>query len=261
VLTIRDAENNPIREFNGPSTPGLHRVPWDMRYPGANLGGPRRRGSEPDDDEDFFGFAPAGHYVMPGKYSVTVSKRVNGVVTQLAGPQEFQVKYVGAASLSPDDWKQLGEFQKQLIKLQRELTAVQGLSRDITTKLDAMKSALDQTPNAPADAREKIRKLIAAQRETVRLLSGDNVLAARNENVPLSISQRVGIASGAAQTIVNKPTGTQREQFAIAQKELGEVAATLRKRNDTDLKEMEALLDKLGAPWTPGRLPGGKIDR
>jgi hypothetical protein len=24
---------------------------------------------------------------------------------------------------------------------------------------------------------------------------------------------------------------------------------------------MEAILDKLGAPWTPGRLPGGKIDR
>jgi hypothetical protein len=42
---------------------------------------------------------------------------------------------------------------------------------------------------------------------------------------------------------------------------LGEVAAILRKRNDTDLKEMEAILDKLGAPWTPGRLPGGTIDR
>src|SRR5262249_42263635 len=111
------------------------------------------------------------------------------------------------------------------------------------------------------DAREKIRKLIADQRDTNRALSGDRVLAARNENVPTSIAERVGIASGAAQTIVAKPTGTQREQFAIAQKELGEVAATLRKRNDTDVKEMEALLDKLGAPWTPGRLPGGKIDR
>ena len=95
---------------------------------------------------------------------------MDGKVTQLAGPQEFQVKYVGAASLSPDEWKQLGEFQKQLIKLQRELTAVQGLSRDITTKLDAMKAALDQTPNAPADAREKIRKLIAEQRDTNRAL-------------------------------------------------------------------------------------------
>jgi photosystem II stability/assembly factor-like uncharacterized protein len=261
ILTIRDAENNPVREFNGPSTPGLHRVPWDMRHPSANLGGPRRRGGEPDDDDDFFGFGPAGHYAMPGKYTVTVSKRVDGKVTQLAGPQEFQVKYVGAASLSPEEWKQLADFQTQLIKLQREQTAVQGLSRDITTKLDAMKSALDQTPNAPADAREKIRKLIAEQRDTNRLLTGDRVLAGRNENVPMSIAERVNVASGAAGTIVAKPTGTQRQQFEIAQKELGEVATTLRKRNDTDVKEMEAILDKLGAPWTPGRLPGGKIDR
>jgi hypothetical protein len=77
----------------------------------------------------------------------------------------------------------------------------------------------------------------------------------------MSIAERVNVASGAAGTIVAKPTGTQRQQFEIAQKELGEVAAILRKRNDTDLKEMEAILDKLGAPWTPGRLPGGKIDR
>ena len=47
VLTIRDAENNPIREFNGPSAPGLHRVPWDMRHPArqSRRAAPARRRS------------------------------------------------------------------------------------------------------------------------------------------------------------------------------------------------------------------------
>jgi hypothetical protein len=30
---------------------------------------------------------------------------------------------------------------------------------------------------------------------------------------------------------------------------------------EKDLKELERLLDKLGAPWTPGRLPRGKDEK
>jgi photosystem II stability/assembly factor-like uncharacterized protein len=252
VLTIRDADGTPVREFNGPTTAGVHRVSWDLRLPSINLARPRN----PDDD-DFFGFSPAGPYVAPGKYTVSVSKRVDGVVTKLADPVEFQVKYVGPAPLPAEELKQLIEFQKQLIKLQRDLTAAQGTAGDVTTRLAAMKNALDQTPAAPAESRERIRKLIAEQRETVRKLNGDSALRARNENTPMSIAERVSVAGGAARTIVAKATGTQREQYAIARKELDEVSATLRKRVETDLKEMEVLLEKLGAPWTPGRLPGG----
>ena len=53
------------------------------------------------------------------------------------------------------------------------------------------------------------------------------------------------------------PTGTQREQYAIARRELDAESAALRKRVETDVKELEGLLDRLGAVWTPGRLPGG----
>jgi hypothetical protein len=100
-----------------------------------------------------------------------------------------------------------------------------------------------------------VRKLIADHRETVRRLSGDAVLRERNENVPMSIAERVAVAAGAARALVAKPTGTQREQYAIARQQLGEVSAAERTLAETGVKELEALLTKLGAPWTPGRLP------
>jgi photosystem II stability/assembly factor-like uncharacterized protein len=254
LVTISTTDGTPIRVLNAPTSAGVHQVTWDMTLPAVNL--PRPRVTEPD--EDLFGLRPGGPFVATGKYKATLAKRVDGKVTLLAEPVEFQVKYVGPSPLPAEDQKQLAEFQKQIVKLQRDLTTATSAAGDITTRLDAIKTALDLTPNAPTESRETVRKLIAAHRETVRKLTGDAILNARNENVPMSISDRVGAASGAAQTIVAKPTGTQREQFAIARKELNAESAVIRQRIDTQVKELEALLDKLGAPYTPGRLPGGK---
>jgi hypothetical protein len=255
VLSIKDAGGQSVRELTGPTSAGLHRVIWDLRLPAVNLSRPR--GTD-EDDGDIFRFTPSGPYARPGKYSVTIGKRVDGVVTQLAGPIEFTVKEVSPMSLADADRQQLVEFQQQALKLQRNLTATQALAADLTTRLEAIKQALDQTPIAPADSREKVRKLIADQRNSVRLLNGDSFLQSRNENAPMSIAERVGVASAALFTLINKPTGTQREQFTIARKELDEVTVELRKRLDTDVKELETLLEKLGAPYTPGRFPGGK---
>lgn len=254
LLTIRDASGQPVREFGGPASAGFHRVTWDLR--GAPVGPARPR--NPEADEEGFTGGGGGALVAPGKYSVTVSKRVDGLVTQLAGPQEFQVREVEPVPLPASDRKLLADFQKDLLKIQRDLVAAQGVATQISSGLEQMKLVLDQLPEAPAESRERVRKLIASQRETVRKLNGDSILRARNENVPMSISERVGVAVGASRSISAKPTGTQREQYAIARQELDEVAATLRKRSEKDVKDLEVLLDKLGAPWTPGRLPAGK---
>jgi hypothetical protein len=180
------------------------------------------------------------------------------VVTPLAGPVEFTVKYVGPMPMPEADAKELREFQRQVIRLQRNLTATTAAANDLTTRLDQIRQALDVTPAAPAGARERARKAIAAHRETLRALLGDRVLAARNENVPESVTDRVGVAAGAARTVIAKPTGTQREQYRIARTELDAVTEELRKRLAGDVKELEQILDKLDAPYTPGRLPGRK---
>jgi len=205
-------------------------------------------------DEDIFAFAPGGPLVLPGKYQASLAIKTQGTVKPLVGPVEFAVKYVGAEGLPDEGQKQLVEFQQQVIALQRELTAVQGLATEVTTKLDAIKAALDQTPAASAESRETVRKLIAEQRKTVRLLNGDNILRGRNENTPVSISERVGYAAGATRTIINKPTATEREQYAIAKKELEPVGVEVRNRLLKDIKALEGYLDQIGAPWTPGRV-------
>jgi hypothetical protein len=255
LLTVNDAAGTPVRVLTGPTTAGVHRVTWDLRAPAVDL--PRPQRSRGEVDEDVFPTGPTGPYVPPGKYTVSLAQRVNGEVKPLAGPVEFTVRFVGPSPLPADDLKQLVEFQQQVIKLQRDLTAAQGTAGELTNRLEQIKVALDETPAAPPESCRRVRALITEHRETVRRLSGDAVLRERNENVPTSIAERVAVAAGAARALVARPTGTQREQYTIARRELDEVSAAERKLAETGVKELEAVLTRIGAPWTPGRLPGG----
>ena len=49
----------------------------------------------------------------------------------------------------------------------------------------------------------------------------------------------------------------EREQFKIARTELDAETKKIRQAIEADVKDLEKLLDRLGAPYTPGRLPGG----
>ena len=58
----------------------------------------------------------------------------------------------------------------------------------------------------------------------------------------MSIRERVSTAAEATRQIVDKPTGTQREQFTIAREELDREVGQLRKTAETDVKELEAIV-------------------
>ncbi len=87
-----------------------------------------------------------------------------------------------------------------------------------------------------------------------RKLTGDEVIANRNEPTYPSISDRLGeITYGMWQT-TSAPTKSYLDNYQIAKSEFKVVAESLKKLTEVDLKKIESELDKLNAPWTPGRL-------
>ena len=85
VLTVTDAEGNVVRRLTGPSKAGFQRVAWDLRFPPAN---PTRL-TPPPADNPFFD-PPEGPLVVPGSYSVSFEKRVDGVPPAVRDPAELQ---------------------------------------------------------------------------------------------------------------------------------------------------------------------------
>src|SRR4030095_12626135 len=116
ILTISDEAGRVVRRLSAPLTTGMNRVTWDLRYPAPTLAPPRPA----DGEEDPFAEPPGGPLVMPGKYSVALAKRVNGVINQLSTPQEFTVFVEGQAAMTGTDRAALVELPQKVGGLDRK---------------------------------------------------------------------------------------------------------------------------------------------
>jgi hypothetical protein len=236
-LVIADADGGVVRTVTGPTEAGAHRVYWDLRDPSASLTG------------------GTGPLVAPGKYQVTLFRRVNGAAEKLAGPVEFNVVLDTLGGPGADDVKEQVAFHRRVLKLRKAVTGAGTVATETGARLEQVRQALEAAPKADEAARAAVRELIARNRGVLRALRGDAELRRRNETVPTSIAERVGYAAGSGDEAFARPTGTAKAQYDIAAKEFAEQLAKLRQLVETDLPALEKKLDALGAPLTPGRLP------
>jgi hypothetical protein len=249
ILTVTDQDGNIVRRLTGPTTAGFTRVAWDLRYPQ----------SEPVNlstaEVDPFDRVPAGPVAAPGRYTVSLAKRVGGVVTPLGSPQSFDARALGTASLPPADRQSLLAFQEQTGRLQR---AVLGAARSLTeaqTRIDHLKKALADTPAADPRLSTDLRALNARLADLNIALNGDSTRAGRNESTPPSVVDRVQQIVYGHWDATSAPTSTQRGNYAIAAQEFKPVLEKLMALVLVDLANLEAAAEAAGAPWTPGRVP------
>jgi len=204
-----------------------------------------------------FGFrAPAGALVAPGKYTVTMAKRVDGVLTPLPGSESFEVVPEGVSTR--EDRLALAEFQERLARLQKALAAAEQSATESRTRLEAIRRAIDATPALPPKLREEARVVEKRLGEISRSLRGDTVMRARNEATRISISERVQAVSGSLRQTTARPPRAAMENYQIASDDLAVEIPKLRRLVETDIRALEKQLDAAGAPPTPGRLPEWK---
>jgi hypothetical protein len=254
ILTISDATGRIVRRLNAPLTAGMNRVTWDLRYPAPTLAPPRPA----DGEEDPFAEPPGGPLVMPGKYSVTLAKRVNGVISRLSTPQEFTVYAEGQGAMSAPDRAALVEFQQKVARLQRAVSGAVETANQLRTRLGQIKRALHETPAAEAKLSDDAASLEKRTNEILRSLRGDTALRQRQEILPPSIVERVNTIVSDQRMSTSPPTQTQKDHYAAAAQEFELVLSRLRPLIESDLAKLEKAMEAAGAPWTPGRIPEWK---
>ncbi len=243
LFTITDEEGNVVRRLKTGVSSGINRVSWDLRYPSTR---PVKMGS----DDDASGFP-----VMPGKYKVTMSVFIDGSLTQVANPLEFNAKVLENTTLPAKDRRELVAFQKKVSELSRAVNGAVETVNDIQSKIEILKSALLRTENAPHELTELANRILQRNKEIYTLLVDDETISRRNEPVKPKISARLSEVSGGMWRTTSDPTKSYLNNYQIASEEFKTVLRDLQNLISFDVKKLESEMDKLKAPWTPGRIP------
>ena len=252
IFTITDPDGKIVRRLNAPAGQGVQRVVWDMRYTPPSISATPPQLPAGVTLPDGVTFGPQGPLVMPGKYTVTLAMRVNGLVTAMPGSQSFDVVVEGRERITDVERGVLAEFQRKVSLLQRSVGGASEVATATKTRVGLLKRAAQ---DAPVDNKNLIEQAEAYDNEIDFLL---NQLRGGRENSdipPPSISSRVNNIAGTIRLSTVKPTQTQLDQFELSTAEFAPILARLRKLVEADLPRFEKMLEEAGAPLTPGRLP------
>jgi photosystem II stability/assembly factor-like uncharacterized protein len=249
VLTVRDKDGSVVRRVTGATGKGYHRVTWDLRYPA-----PDPVNLNPPTDLPPWQSADRGPLALPGEYSVTLSKRVEGQLVDVAGPESFLVKPLFEGGMVAADQGAVTEFQLQTAELYRAIMGADRAADEIDNRIRHLLAAVKATTAADERQAQAIRKLAGMMHDLRVLLNGDRTIARRYEPTPVGLVSRVNTIAFAHWDSRAEVPQTLRDSYAVADSEFRTVLADL-KSIEAELSQLEQSLETKGAPWTPGRIP------
>jgi photosystem II stability/assembly factor-like uncharacterized protein len=247
LLTIRDAEGAVVRTITGPTKKGFHRVAWDLRHPTTKA--IEQIKSEPNPWERGGG----GHKAPPGSYTVTLSKRADGEVTQLAGPEPFEVVRVFPGSLPGTAPDEAAVYMARVAEMRRAVTAANEALKNAFVRVEKLSEALANSSVAPGTLDVELEALKQRLHDVDAELGGNRSMAAFNLPRAPNVARRLRVAGGSDGMSDYGPTGTHRRQLEIAETELAGILPELKRLLEVDIPTFEARVEAAGAPWSPGR--------
>jgi len=162
---VRDADENVVRRISGPVKKGFHRVAWDLRFPAVQ---PVSFADKLDPDRQ-----PQGFLAAPGTYTVSLSKRVNGEISELVSAQKFEVERLRDGALTGADTKDVVAFWERTARLQRSVTATSNTVNALNKKVKGLKRAVARTRTAPEELDEQWQAIRSELFEIEEALSGN----------------------------------------------------------------------------------------
>ena len=251
TFTITDADGNPVETIRKSAGKGINRTTWNLRYPST------RPVSNTKD------YAPtkdngSGVLVIPGTYQVSLSMTAGGKTTELAGPVSFEVVPLNNTSLPPEDRAAVDAFYKQVRELYRVMRGTENYAEELQKRTTAILNALHNTPGASPELIAEAQKIKKELDEILNVTMNrrtDKPSDEENPPAPVPLNDRLGKVAWAGWGFTGEPTQTQKTAYAILEEEFPPVYNRIKEIGTVELPALEARVEAIGAPVTPGRLP------
>jgi hypothetical protein len=245
VFTIRYADGSIIDQVIAPATAGFNRVAWDLRYPSVEPWAPVAEGDESHEG--------VGVMVVPGRYSVTMQKRVDGALADLGQTQSFDVVSIRPDPVIPGSTQeQRVVFEAQLEELIRAASGTSAAVEGVIGELDAVKVTLGRSMT-DGSLYEVAHSLQQQLRDAQEVLTGNELRDFYNDLPIMSVQARLWHARFDPSSNAQGPTSAQQESYKISRKLYDETVAKLTRLVDTEYAGLKDAMDTARVPWTPGR--------
>lgn len=243
-LTVKDKDGLVIRKLKAPAKKGFHRVAWDLTASSTQVINPDQK----DDNRE-----PDGPMVAPGTYTVSLSKQIDGKVTELSEPVEFVVEPLRKGALEGADYERVAAFWYELESFQSVANAAYVTLNQSLSRIQAMEKALARSNADVGVLSDKIHhlknELYDIQFEFFGYQSKSKIGIKNNP----TIFSRINAAQMGTSYSTYGPTPTHEESLKLAKKQFEILKPKVEELVNTKIPELEEQLVKLGAPWIKGQ--------
>ncbi len=239
-LVIKDRKGKMINRVSGKSTKGFHRVSWNLRYASKNGIALGKAGSQD------------GFLAPPGKYTATLFKKIDGIISELSGPQSFEVIPLRDGALPRIAQEKTAAFRVEVESFQQDLTASNLVLQRSLKKLAAMQTAMGRSTVRDASIDQRIHEIKEQLLDLDQAMHGNKAKTEVGQHTDPTPGSRAQQGFGALRTTYG-PTPAHQAQLAIGQKQLNHIKAQLKPLVDEVIPALEVSLRAAGAPWIEGQ--------
>jgi hypothetical protein len=247
ILTITDSEGNVVRRLDGKNTKGFHRIAWNLRYAPSNAITFKSK----KNIDDFR--VPKGRLAIPGTYYVSLSKEENGTISSLAEKVPIEVVKMRDGALPTDDITNISKFWEETAGIQRKVSAINIVMKNIDKKLQVLKKSINNSPTLPGRFDKKLHSIREKYVNLDIKLNGSKAKLEVGEKfkAPTINNRLMTVVMGISQSTYG-PTQTHRESLKQIKNELRSFLEEVTKLKNNDIPEFEKEILKSGAPWVEG---------
>jgi len=250
VFTIKDNNGTIVRKLHKKASKGINRTTWDMRYKNPSYIEIKDKKFDPMKD------GGSGMLALPGAYTVELSMYSNGTEKALSEPVEFNAKVLENTTLPAENREELIAFFSDVSDLWRVMNNTGKYLEELETKTSYIRQALQQSNDATVEMKNDARKIKEELDDIVFLFEGTPAQASWEEVPPeqMPLENRLGAILWASWQSTSAPTATQKMNYEILMEAIPPILEQLSEIG-TKLNKLDDELDKLKAPYTPGRVP------
>ncbi len=242
-LTVKDENGNVIRRLKGPVSKGFHRISWDLTYPSEmaiDIHATRSGG------EKYWRQNRA--MVVPGTYTVSLSKEIDGVVTRLSDPVTFKVVPIRQGLLKGAPPEETVAFWKKVQKLWGNISATSLTLKNAMKEISGMQKALTLSEVKPGELDKQVEDVRLELLKLDARLNGNKSKNQIGAKYPPTVKNRLQAAYAVVNNSTYGPTQTAKRSLELAQSEYEIINSELGNIIENKLPALKKALEDAGAP-------------